>query len=61
MLGGAVGATLLLLTPSGTFERIAPWLIGVASLAILVRPRSERPSGAQRAAAPARAWSAGSS
>jgi len=39
VLGGAVGATLLLLTPSGTFERIAPWLIGVSSLAILVRPR----------------------
>jgi uncharacterized membrane protein YfcA len=39
VLGGAVGATLLLLTPSGTFELIAPWLIGVASLAILVRPR----------------------
>ena len=28
VLGGAVGATLLLLTPSATFERIAPWLIG---------------------------------
>jgi uncharacterized membrane protein YfcA len=39
VLGGAVGATLLLLTPSDTFERIAPWLIGVASLTILVRPR----------------------
>jgi uncharacterized membrane protein YfcA len=39
MLGGGVGAGLLLLTPSDTFERIAPWLIGVASLAILVRPR----------------------
>jgi len=38
-LGGATGAALLLLTPSDTFERIAPWLIGVASLAILVRPR----------------------
>jgi uncharacterized protein len=37
--GGAVGATLLLLTPSDTFEKLAPWLIGGASLAILVRPR----------------------
>ena len=37
--GGAVGATLLLLTPSDTFEKLAPWLIGVASLAILLRPR----------------------
>jgi uncharacterized protein len=39
LAGGAVGATLLLLTPSETFERIAPWLIGVASLTILVKPR----------------------
>ena len=39
LLGGAVGATLLLLTPAATFERLAPWLIGVASLTILVRPR----------------------
>jgi uncharacterized protein len=39
VLGGGLGATLLLLTPADTFERIAPWLIGVASLTILVRPR----------------------
>ena len=39
MAGGAVGAALLLLTPSDTFEKLAPWLIGVASLAILLRPR----------------------
>jgi uncharacterized protein len=39
VLGSAIGATLLLLTPASTFERIAPWLIGVSSLAILVRPR----------------------
>ena len=37
--GGAAGATLLLLTPSDTFEKLAPWLIGVASLALLIRPR----------------------
>ena len=37
--GGAVGATLPCLTPSDTFEKLAPWLIGVASLAILLRPR----------------------
>ena len=40
LMGGAVGATLLLLTPSDTFEQIAPWLIGLSSLAILVRPRA---------------------
>jgi uncharacterized membrane protein YfcA len=39
VLGGVVGATLLLLTPDDTFEKIAPWLIGVASLTILIRPR----------------------
>ena len=39
VLGGSAGAGLLLLTPSDTFERIAPWLIGVASLTILIRPR----------------------
>ena len=39
--GGAVGAGLLLLTPSATFERLAPWLIAAASMAILVRPRVE--------------------
>jgi uncharacterized membrane protein YfcA len=37
--GGAVGAGLLLLTPSATFEKLAPWLIAAASLAILLRPR----------------------
>ena len=46
--GGAVGATLLLLTPSDTFEKLAPWLIGVASLAILVRPRLHRASAPHR-------------
>ncbi|MEV0148902.1 MULTISPECIES: sulfite exporter TauE/SafE family protein [unclassified Nonomuraea] len=40
-LGGAAGATLLLITPSRTFELIAPWLIGAASL-LLVRPPSAR-------------------
>lgn len=55
VLGGAAGATLLLLTPSGTFERIAPWLIGVASLTILVRPPVREPeqrTGAHDTAGP---------
>jgi len=39
LLGGSAGAGLLLLTPSGTFERIAPWLIAAASATILIRPR----------------------
>jgi uncharacterized membrane protein YfcA len=39
--GGAVGAGLLLLTSPEAFERIAPWLIAAASLAILLRPPQE--------------------
>ncbi|WP_346623380.1 sulfite exporter TauE/SafE family protein [Blastococcus montanus] len=38
VLGGAAGALLLLLTPTDAFERIVPWLIGGASVAILVQP-----------------------
>lgn len=56
--GGAVGAGLLLLTSAETFERIAPWLIGAASLAILLRQRIQpsvtgetRPRAAPRALA----------
>jgi len=42
--GGAAGAALLLVTPPQTFERVAPVLIGAASLALLVRPRRDRRS-----------------
>jgi uncharacterized membrane protein YfcA len=42
ILGGATGAALLLLTPSSAFERLVPWLIAGASVAILVqRPAPE--------------------
>ena len=37
--GGITGAGLLLVTPDGSFERIVPFLIAIASLAILVRRR----------------------
>lgn len=54
VLGGGTGAGLLLLTPSDTFERIAPWLIGVASLTILLRPRVREPGeGGRHGAGPA--------
>ena len=48
-LGGAVGAALLLLTPSSTFERIVPVLIAAASAAILVQrpPREQALEGAR--------------
>jgi uncharacterized protein len=52
VLGGSIGAGLLLITPSDTFERIAPWLIGLASLAIIVRPRTPAGHGEGHAAAP---------
>lgn len=37
-LGGAAGAALLLVTPSRTFEMVAPWLVAGASLLLLLRP-----------------------
>jgi uncharacterized membrane protein YfcA len=43
LLGGALGAVLLLVTPAGAFERVVPVLIGVASLCVLIpRPRVQR-------------------
>lgn len=39
VLGGAVGAGLLLVTEPATFEKIAPWLIAAASVVILLRRR----------------------
>jgi uncharacterized protein len=48
--GGAVGAALLLLTPSSAFEKIVPWLIAGASAAMLVQ-RPPRDLAAAAAAA----------
>jgi len=42
LLGGLVGAVLLLSTPAEGFEKIVPWLIGFASLTIVV-PRRPPP------------------
>ncbi|WP_420124098.1 sulfite exporter TauE/SafE family protein [Nakamurella sp.] len=44
VLGGVAGAVLLLSTPADGFERIVPWLIGFASLTILI-PRRPVPDG----------------
>jgi uncharacterized membrane protein YfcA len=38
-LGGAAGATVLLVTPAGTFTVVVPVLIGAASVVLLVQPR----------------------
>ncbi|MFH8468274.1 sulfite exporter TauE/SafE family protein [Streptomyces sp. NPDC017991] len=36
-LGGAIGAALLLGTPSSTFELVVPWLVALGSVLILIR------------------------
>jgi uncharacterized membrane protein YfcA len=41
-LGGAAGATVLLLTPASTFTVVVPVLIGGASVVLLVQPRIKR-------------------
>ena len=51
-LGGGAGAALLLITPSQTFVRLAPVLIGAASLALLAPSRRDR--AARRGAGPDR-------
>lgn len=48
LLGGVVGAVLLLVTPSGAFARVVPWLIGLASLCVLIpRPKAHPELGAR--------------
>jgi uncharacterized membrane protein YfcA len=42
-LGAVIGAVLLLSTPAGGFEKIVPWLLGLASLTILI-PRRPAPA-----------------
>ncbi len=49
LLGGVTGTVLLLITPAGGFERIVPFLIAGASVAILVQrpPRDLAAEGAR--------------
>jgi hypothetical protein len=37
--GGAAGAALLLLTPAGVFDRVVPFLVAFAALALLLQPK----------------------
>ncbi|SDX59537.1 hypothetical protein SAMN05661080_00503 [Modestobacter sp. DSM 44400] len=53
LLGGVTGAVLLLLTPSSAFEKLVPFLIAGASLAMLVQ-RPPRELAAEGAAHPRR-------
>jgi uncharacterized membrane protein YfcA len=55
--GGVAGGILLLVTPSGDFKRIVPWLIGLASLAMLLRRRALPVPAA--ATATTRRWGSG--
>lgn len=41
-IGGAAGAVLLLTTPEQAFEQVVPWLVALASLALLARPWLQR-------------------
>jgi uncharacterized membrane protein YfcA len=49
--GTATGAVLLLLTPANVFERIVPFLVAFAAVALLVQPRV--PPGWRRIPVPA--------
>lgn len=42
VVGGVVGAVLLLTTPDQVFGYLVPWLIAVASIALLLRPWLQR-------------------
>jgi uncharacterized membrane protein YfcA len=48
VVGGTAGGALLLVTPPDAFERIVPWLIGLGSLAVLVRPDPQVLTGGSR-------------
>lgn len=45
IVGGAVGALLLLVTSAGSFQAVVPYLIGSASLAILAQPYLRKLAG----------------
>ena len=45
--GGLTGGVLLLVTPSSAFALVVPWLIGLASFAILVHPNPARRASAE--------------
>lgn len=53
VLGGAVGAALLLTTPADGFEKVVPILLGLASLTILI-PRRPAAAGPGEPEAPPR-------
>ncbi|TQF69127.1 sulfite exporter TauE/SafE family protein [Rhodococcus spelaei] len=44
-VGGLVGALILLWAPAGSFETVVPYLVAVASLALLLQPRIRKLAG----------------
>lgn len=50
-VGGAIGAVLLLLLPSGTFKAVVPVLIAVALVLVVIQPWLSKRLHARRAAA----------
>ncbi|MFI7120154.1 sulfite exporter TauE/SafE family protein [Amycolatopsis sp. NPDC049868] len=51
VLGSAAGAALVLVTPPSLFEKVVPFLVGGASILILVRRRSAETAGDERSGA----------
>jgi uncharacterized membrane protein YfcA len=47
LIGGVIGGALVLVTPSGTFALIVPFLVGGASLVLLRPPRTPAPGTAR--------------
>ena len=45
VLGGVVGAALLLVGPASLFETVVPYLVGVAAIAVLIQPQIRKLSG----------------
>jgi uncharacterized membrane protein YfcA len=52
VLGGVIGGLLLLITPPGAFQLMVPWLIALASMAILVQRRPQEDQHLDRAGHP---------
>jgi uncharacterized membrane protein YfcA len=51
LAGGILGAILLLLTPNGTFELLAPFLILLAAILLMLQDRKPPPAHPERVAA----------
>ena len=48
LVGGAIGAALVLVTPNRVFAQLVPFLVGGASVALLVRAERPAPEGGEQ-------------